>query len=118
MSAPETDPLQVAFVEARNSADRILADYMVGSRPKNPDDAQRRIIAFIEGLSDAQKEECRLMARHFTERALFKLIVCLEEGIAGQSFRLSSVCDGAEQVHISDDVDRDLIHAYWRWIAK
>ena len=118
MSTSDINPLRAAFVEARDSSDRIFADYLAGSRPKNPDDAQRRIIALIESMSAAQREDCRLLARHFTERALFKLIVCLEEGIDDHSFQLTSRRGDSDEVHIGDDVDRDLIHAYWRWIAK
>ena len=120
MNAAEKNPLEIAFVEARDSAVQQFASYVQGWRPKNPDARERQLISLIDSMSAAQKNECAALVRHFVEAALFKLMVDLEAGVAGSSFSLASRGEdsGAIRVHISDDVDHDLIHAFWRWMVK
>ena len=113
-----TDPLAKAFVEARDSAARQHDELLAGWRPKSPNENEQKIIALIESMSPDQKDASRLLVRHLSEATLFKLIAALEEGIGPHSFQLSSKTDDSEETHISDSVDHDLIHEFWRWMRS
>ena len=120
MNTVENSPLRNAFVNARESAEVQFADVVSGWRPKNPNPNEQEIIAFVESLSGKQKEQCSTVISHYVEAALFKLMVRLEEGFPDSSFRISSKSEasGEIEVYVDDDINRDLIHAFWRWMKK
>jgi hypothetical protein len=115
---PKTTALEVAFMEGRGSALSQLRDWQEGQRPKNPDANDAQIAALVESLSPEQQSQLRVLLAHFTDTALFKLLVGLESGIPGYRFRLSAICEetGAEQKFIEDEVDHDLIHEFFDWV--